>query len=283
MGRGELAIDWRDKVNPLFVLAIQFLGLMPRLIKEIAGNRQDAGEHARAILVEASRQSMRFLPPGPPETAIQTHDEIADLWPTLDEGDWLRSPDVRKATGEIAARIQNAPRALLRIGFDKPHWWMPYGSWPEVLRKERLVESLFNVLALLHFQIPLGELTRRISEGDPELSAKLFRSFQDSRLAPESLLENFTDAATRIVGRALLLKGEPPGYQLRLRMVLFFGWDFGLCNLSVRELYTFLTQMDVVPSSYDLESLRKYRDRLRQLIGKAPVRLLPGASGDGSQ
>ncbi|HEU0048383.1 MAG TPA: hypothetical protein VFQ43_12355 [Nitrososphaera sp.] len=281
MRRGKSVADWRDKVNPLFALAIQFLGVMPRLIKEIAASRENASEQAHTILIEATRRSMRFLPPSSPEAGLQTHHEFADLWATLDKNDWLRAPDVRKATVEVAGRIQNAPRALLTVGFDKPHWWMPYSSWSEVLGKERLVESLFNVLALLHFQIPLRELTQRITEGDPELSARLFGSFQDSRPAPERLLENLSDAATRIVGRALLLKGEPPGYQLQLRMVLFFGWDFGLCNLSVKDLHTFLFQMDVVPSSYNPESLRRYRDRLRQLIRRAPAKLLPGVSSSG--
>jgi hypothetical protein len=64
--------------------------------------------------------------------------------------------------------------------------------------------------------------------------------------------------------------------------VLFFGWDFGLCDLSVPQLHAFLSQMQIIPNSYDPETLRKYRDRLAKLISKVPQRLLPDVSSSTS-
>lgn len=47
---------------------------------------------------------------------------------------------------------------------------------------------------------------------------------------------------------------------LRLRMALYFGWDFGLSDLSIHELHRFLVQLDPIRDSYDPETLRKYRE-----------------------
>src|SRR5205809_2110161 len=38
---------------------------------------------------------------------------------------------------------------------------------------------------------------------------------------------------------------------------LFFGWSFGLCDLSNDELYAFLNELQIILGSFDPESLRK--------------------------
>jgi len=151
---------------------------------------------------------------------------------------------------------------------------MPQVTWTEFVEKELVSESILNALALLQLNLPLHDLTKRVAEGDSKLYEKLFRpdakSARDGEFrlekTVEGVLQPLDDYATKIVGRALLLKGEPSGYQLPLRMMLFFGWDFGLCDLSVRELHRFLVEMNVVPISYEPETLRRYRDRLRRTI-----------------
>jgi len=213
--------------------------------------------------------------------------KVPDFLAAGDENELLSDPEVREAVIEITARVQSIPHGLLEKGLDKPHWWMTYGSWPEFLQKERIAESFLNVLALLHFKIPLHELTQRVTDGDSGVSAKLFRfegrSPEGLYAGSQKVLENITDRATKIVGRALLFKEEPPGHQLHLRMVLFFGWDFGLSDLSTRELHAFLTEMQIIPSWYDPETLRKYRSRLLRLITREPKRLLPNFSSSTSQ
>ena len=98
-----------------------------------------------------------------------------------------------------------------------------------------------------------------------------FSKFENEKhKLPDSVIGPLTDEATKIVGRALLLKGEPPGHQLPLRMILYFGWDFGLSDLSIRELHAFLLQMGIIADFYDTEALRKYRDRLRKFIRANP-------------
>jgi hypothetical protein len=128
-------------------------------------------------------------------------------------------------------------------------------------------------MSLLHFQISVDELTQRVADGDLNLYAKLFRfdnkELKVSSSISEKLLKNLDDRAMQVVGRALLLQGEPRGYQLPLRMVLFFGWDLGLAELSINELHAFLNEMEIIPAYYDPESLRKYRDRMRKLIKRS--------------
>jgi len=199
------------------------------------------------------------------------------------ENKWLADPEVRKGLGQIATTIENAPKSLVRKGFGRPHWWMAQTSWAEFFQKEHVSESLLNALALLQLNVPLQDLTTRVAEGDRKLYDRLFRlnakspKEREVRLekALEEVLQPLNNQATKIVGRALLLKGEPPGYQLPLRMILFFGWDFGLCDLSVRELHQFLAEMTVVPDSYDPETLRKYRNRLRRIIERTSGHRLP--------
>lgn len=196
---------------------------------------------------------------------------------------WLADPDVRKGLIEIATTIENAPESLVRKGLATPHWWMGRVKWSEFVQREQVAESLLNALALLQLNLPLHDLTRRVAGGDRKLYEKLFRSNTRSSNDREVTLEKglnevlqpLSDQATKIVGRALLLKGEPPGYQLPLRMILFFGWDFGLSDLSARELYRFLVEMTVIPSSYDPETLRKYRNRLRRIIDQTSSNRLP--------
>jgi len=209
---------------------------------------------------------------------------VTNSWEQLvmqSENEWLAYPEVREALAKIAARIDHTPESLLRKGFASPHWWMTENSWSEFLGKGHASESLLNAVALLQLNVPLHDLTQRVADGDPHLYVKLFR-IGDPDVGSERILDTvvqpLSDQATRIVGRALLRKGEPPGYQLPLRMVLFFGWDFGLCDLSIRELHNFLVQMNIVPNFYDPETLRKYRDRLRSNIRRASRRQLSQTS-----
>lgn len=284
MGRHE-PTDWRQKVNPIFTLAIQILWVVPRLIKELRKSWPDSGPHIRTLLVKTCEETMPLLPVALSERPMATHawvDQLA-LQP---QNKWLAYPEVRTALVKIEAKIEDTPESVLKKGFARPHWWMAQNSWSEFFEKEHVSESLLNALALLQLNLPLHDLTRRVADGDSALYMKLFRLSSknpkdlDDRLeeVQESVLERVVqplkDQATKIVGRALLHRGEPPGYQLPLRMILFFGWDFGLCDLSVRELHNFLVQMNVVPNSYDPETLRKYRDRLRKTIRGVPRRQL---------
>ncbi len=277
MHRSELTVDWRAKVNPLFVLAIQFLRLIPSLVKKLASDHTNAGGQARAALVDACEESLSLLPPSPAK-ATKAEAELTNFLATQEENEWLADPEVRAAIAGVAAKVQGAPEALLRRGLDKPHWWMPEGSWPEFLQKGSIAESILNVLALLHFRIPLNELTQRFTDGDAKFSKKLSysesRAPHDRQAGVERVLGAVKDRATKIVGRKLLLRGEPPGHQLQLRMVLFFGWDFGLRDLTINELHSFMNQIQVIGSSHDPETLRRYRDRLRRLIRNASEGLL---------
>lgn len=262
MGEKDQTVDWRDKINPVFVLAVQCLQVMPRLFRSLA----DGGLHgpqARAVVVDACHESLQLLPAASPD---EGH-ELALSLPRV-ENELFADPVTGPAVSEVIAAVQNAPEAVLMKGFAKPHWWMTQKSWTEFLGEADLVESMLNALSLLRLKTPLRELTRRVASGDSDLYIKLFQSENKhpGDLLSTKLLGKLTDQATKIVGTALLLKGDPAGYQLPLRMTLFFGWDFGLCDLSVRELHAFLVQMQIIRASHDPETLRKYRDRLRRMI-----------------
>jgi len=157
---------------------------------------------------------------------------------------------------------------------------MTSGSWPELFKESEWAESVLNILSLLHLSVPLPELTQRVSDGDPALHEKLFRTrrnFDDNGKSAkllETVLRPVRDRATKIVARQLLLRGDPGGYLLSLRVVLYFGWDFGLSDLTITELHNFLVKMKLVQESYDPETLRKFRDRVRLQIEKKR-RLLP--------
>jgi len=277
MSRREPTPDWRQKVNPIFTLAMQFLRVIPRLIRELRQSWPDADPQIPKLLVKACEETMPLLP-----VALAKPPEITHGWAeqlTIQPANkWLADPEVRNAVAKIAVRIEHAPESILKKGFARPHWWMAQSSWSEFVEKEDISESLLNALSLLQLNLPLHALTKRVAEGDSTLYRKLFRlssknsKDMDDRLEDiqesvlERVLQPLKDQATKIVGRALLHRGEPPGYQLPLRMVLFFGWDFGLCDLTVEELYNFVVQMNVVPDSYDPETLRKYRNRMRKII-----------------
>src|SRR5260370_25347100 len=135
--------------------------------------------------------------------------------------------------------------------------------------------SLLNVVSLLQLHMPLRDLTQRVADGDSDLYQKLFRAeSQPGDFTFDAVIRTLNDEATKIVGRALLREGEPPGHQLHLRMILYFGWDFGLSDLSIAELHAFLVRMSVIPDSYDPEALRKYRDRLRLFINTMSTKQL---------
>src|SRR2546430_1706461 len=55
-------IDWRQKVNPIFTLAIQFLRFIPRLIRELRQSWPDSEPHIRTLLVKACEETMPLLP-----------------------------------------------------------------------------------------------------------------------------------------------------------------------------------------------------------------------------
>jgi hypothetical protein len=259
MTGNDQTVDWRDKINPIFVLTLQCLRLMPRVFRALA----DGGLHGpqvRAVMVDGCHESLVLLPTALPQ-------QINELTPLLKENELFADPVIGSAICEVVAAVQNVPKAVLMKGFAKPHWWMTQKSWAEFLGEEDMLESMLNALALLQLKTPLRELTRRVAS-DSDLYNKLFRSENKhpGDLVFDRLLGKLTDEATKIVGTALLLKGEPSGHELPLRMVLFFGWDFGLRDLSVRELHVFLVQMRIIRHSHDPETLRKYRNRLRKMI-----------------
>lgn len=269
----ELTPDWRHKVNPIFTATIQVLRVIPRIARQLAQGQLQLDTRIRTVLVNTCEETMLLLPPGPIDPQSTQNTWVEDL-ATQPQNKWLADPEVRKGLAQIASRIEKAPGSLIKKGLARPHWWMAQVTWTEFVQKELVSESILNALALLQLNLPLHDLTKRIAEGDSRLYEKLFRPNVKSAKDGEFRLENTVegvlqplgDYATKIVGRALLLKGEPPGYQLPLRMTLFFGWDFGLCDLSARELHRFLVEMNVVPISYDPETLRKYRNRLRRTI-----------------
>jgi hypothetical protein len=266
MRLNEPPVDWRGKVNPFFVLAIHYLRRIPSFFRALAFRGPESTE-ARTILVEACRESLSLLPPGTHKD--EAPGDFTAAWLAgKDENKFLADPAVQQAVSEVAARIRSSPESLLKKGFERPHWWMTQKSWPEFLQKSHVAESMLNALSLLQLNTPLRDLTRRVADGDSDLYAKLFRSENKLPQGPafDSVIGQLTDEATKIVGRALLLKGEIPGHQLPLRMILYFGWNFGLSDLSIRELHAFLLQMGIIPDFYDTEALRKYRDRLRKFI-----------------
>lgn len=279
MRRNEPPVDWRGKVNPSFVLAIHYLRVIPRFIRALALGGPESAE-ARTILVEACRESLSLLPPCIPKEFEAPVDFTVGL-AGKEENKFLADPAVQQAVSEVAASFRSIPESLLKKGFERPHWWMTQKSWPEFLQKSHVAESILNAWSLLQLNTPLHDLTRRVANGDSDLYAKLFRSENKLPQGPafDSVIGQLTDEATKIVGRALLLKGEIPGHQLPLRMILYFGWDFGLSDLSIRELHAFLLQMGIIPASYDTEALRKYRDRMRRFIKANTVsRSLPSDS-----
>lgn len=264
------AVDWRDKINPVFVLAVQCVRLMPRFFRALAGGGLHSSQ-ARAVIVDGCRESLLLLP------ASASAQQINELIPVPNENELLADPVIGPAVREVAAAVQDVSQAVLMKGFARPHWWMAQESWAECLGEADIMESILNALSLLQLNTPLREVTRRVASGDSDLYNKLFQSGKKHTgdLIPDRLLENLADQATKIVGRALLLKGDPSGHELPLRMVLFFGWDFGLRDLSVRELHAFLVETKIIRDAHDPETLRKYRDRLRRLIDGVTAQEIP--------
>lgn len=263
--------QWRGKVNPVLVGGTQLLRFIFRLINELQLD-QDLEAQTTRLFIESCKHTSQFLPDVLPEHA-QIQAEMDEFSANFENDSFLANPDARRALVEIIARFASTPPDLLKKGFSQPHWWMPYLSWSEFLKREGIAQSILNLQSFLHFKISLDELTQRVTDGDLNLYAKLFRfggkELKEPSGISEKLLKSLDDRAMQLVGRALLLQGEPRGYQLRLRMVLFFGWDLGLADLSIDELHTFLSEMEIIPASYDPESLRKYRDRMRNLIKRS--------------
>ena len=263
--------QWRGQVNPLLVGGIQFLRFIRSIFSELQLD-QDLEEQTARLFIESCKHTSQFLPDALPEhSRIETG--MDKLSTNAEDDGFFANPDVRRALTEIIARFAGTPTELLKKGFAQPHWWMPYPSWSEFFKAESAAQILLNLMSLLHFQISVDELTQRIADGDLNLYARLFRfdgkELKASSPISEKLLRNLDDRAMQVVGRALLLQGEPRGHQLRLRMVLFFGWDLGLADLSISELHTFLNEMEIIPAFYDPESLRRYRDRMRYLIKRS--------------
>lgn len=263
--------DWREKVNPIFPLAIHFGKALFSLFRSL-------GE----LVITACEQAIPLLPQGPsdlPDVDISCWAKRLQNEPELA---WLSDEKVLRAVAKVVSRFKCVPKADLFKHFAKPHWWMMQDSWWEFLQDEGgRLESFLNVLAILHLNLPLPELTRQVPD-DPALHSKLFQNTSggtsDNRsvkILETNLVLPLKDRATKIVGRALLQRGDPPGYLLGLRMALFLGWDFGLSELSVQELHDFLVQLTIIRKYYDLENLRKYRDRLRRLIRSASNQSLP--------
>ncbi|PYP85986.1 MAG: hypothetical protein DMG65_19570 [Candidatus Angelobacter sp. Gp1-AA117] len=281
MGDELTSVQWREKINPVFVIGIQLLKFLSRLFNNLELD-QDFDGQATKFFIEFCQGSLQFLPETDPENG-QIEEHTQGLSRKLAEEGIFSNPEVCHAMAELGARGANVTPELLKMGFARPHWWMRYSSWSDLLKTERLGETFLNLWSLLHFQIPLAELTQRVTEGDHKLYAKLFRfegnGVLEPNTFPEGILKSFDDRATQIVGRALLLRGEPQGHQLRLRMTLFFGWDFGLADLSINELHGFLTEMQIIPKFYDPETLRKFRNRMRhQIKNSSKVSLLQPSS-----
>ena len=272
MRRGELKLEWRGKVNPLFVLVIQYGRFMLRLFKELKLEDSDIRGRAPVILAQLCKETIPLLPLGPRE-GPRIEEELISRLKGTGEDNWLIAPETREPLAEIMTRIRCTPEAVLRKGLDKPHWWMTQSSLPHVVQKKYFVENFLNVLAALHFKMPLRDMKQHVIRGDLHLLADLFHFDRKVLQAPHlDVLKDVTDEVTKILGNALLLRKDPPGHQSNLRMILFFGWDFGLRDLSNDELYAFLNEIHLVPSSYDPETLRKYRNRLRHLIRRVSQR-----------
>lgn len=269
MAREKLTANWRTKVNPFFVLSLQFIRTIPRILRELSQGHEIGGPQLRSVLLDACDESKQLLPTGSSDHS-EEGEKLATQLLNQRDNKWFADPEVRKAAAHVAARLHSAPQSLLTKGFERPHWWMMENSWEQFIRKGHIAESFLNALALLQTNMPLRDLVQQVGSGNLGLYAKLFRPKAAERYKEEttldSILEPLKDQATKIVGTALLIKGQPPGYQLHLRMVLFFGWEFGLRDLSIPELHRFLTETHVVPDSYDPETLRKYRNRLRETI-----------------
>lgn len=265
--------DWRLKVNPIFTLAVMGLRALPCLIAELRNGGPDRGSRIKGLVVKTCQKTMPLLP-----ADNGGGGEVATLWAerlgTIQfPYSWFDNPEVRQAFAQLTARIGDASDAALAKGFVDAHWWMVRGSWTDGLERRRLSESILNVVALLQLQTPLQDVVGRVSNGDSALFARVFtasvvRPGDEDELILNQVLGPLNDKGAKIVGRAFLLKGQPTGYQLRLRMALFFGWDFGLCDLTIPELHECLVQMDVVSANYDPETLRRFRDRLRRLIDR---------------
>lgn len=273
--------DWRVKVNPIFTVTVLALRVISRLFRQLGQNQIRGDADIQATLLDGCEKAMSLLPSAlaaPPE---KTSDWVEQFIIQTDNK-WLADPAVCQALSQLADKFESVPETLREKGVTRPHWWITQHSWSEFLQKPNASESLLNALALLQLQMPLRELTHRIAEGDARVCHKVFSSrnevFTNSSVA-EKLLQPFKDDATKIVGRALLRKGDPPGYQLPLRMILFFGWDFGLRDLSIPQLYRFLVEMDIIPESYEEQTLRKFRDRLRDLIQRTSRNRLCDTTG----
>lgn len=269
MRRGELKIQWRGEVNPLFVLGIQYGRFIVRIAEELRDEAGDIEQRAPMILAQMCKETLRLLPRVPCEDLDTRQQVIKELGDIGKEDELLGAPEVREPLAEVTSRVRAAPKALLMKGLTEPHWWMARDTRSEGVQ-ERLTQSLLNALALLHFKTPLHALKEQVVGSDVRLFGHLFHidtKVLEARhvpLAIERIMKyvRVRDEATRIVGKALLLRKDPPGHQLPLRMALFFGWDFGLKDLSNDELYTFLIDMHIVPPNYDPETLRKYRNRM---------------------
>jgi|SRR5690242_5167658 len=273
MGRNKRTVDWRGKVNPLFALAITYLRVIPRFVRALATAGPQRVE-AHAILVEACNQSLSLFPQTVPNQS-ETQEDFTG-WLPVKDNELLTDPIVRQAISKVAVRIRNTPALLRKKGFERPHWWMVQKSWAEFQKESHVAENMLNLLSLLRLNLPLRDLTQRVANGDSDLFAKLFRSqSQPEDFTFDAIIGPLDDQAAKIVGRALLRKGEPPSHQLRLRMSLYFGWDFGLSDLSIAELHAFLVRIGVIPDSYDPDALRKYRDRLRRFINTVSSSQLP--------
>lgn len=264
----ETQSDWRDTVNPIFPLAIQLIQMFPRLIRS-----EDQLEAKRA-LIEGCEKAISRLPQWPADMTDIDMSDWQEKMGNDSESAWLADPEVSDAMARLLGRLKGFPKDVFTKHFGRPHWWMTESSWVEFLQEQAWVGSVLNIVSLLHLNVSLPELTQRVSDGDFALNTRLFRrgrnAGEDAKSSTllETVLRPLKDRATRIVARQLLLRPDPPGYLLRLRMALYFGWDFGLSDLSIPELHRFLVQLDLIPNSYDPETLRKYRDRIRGLIDK---------------
>lgn len=265
--------DWREKVNPVFPLAVQLLQMLSLLLR--SGDQAEA----KRLSIDACERAISLLPDGPTDMADIDMSEWQEKMANEPETCWLADPKVCDAMARLLGRLKGLPKNVFTKHFAKPHWWMTQDSWAKFLQEQGWAQGFLNILSLLHFNVPLPELTQRISDGDFVLLKKLSRVHHDGSADRNSarilkkLLSPLGDA-TKIVGWPLLLRGNPPGHSLRLRLVLFFGWDFGLSELSIPELYDFLIQLNLIRPSYDPETLRRYRDRIRDLIDKSRNRQL---------
>ncbi len=273
MPRNETDRDWREKVNPIFPLIVQSMQTFPRLV------RSKNEIQRKQVLIEACERAISLLPEGPSDlTGIDMSDWQVKM-ASEPQTAWLADSAICDAFAKLLRKLKGIPRAAFKQGFSGRHWWMTNGSWSELLQESEWAESLLNVLSHLHLSVPLPEITQRVSDGDADLHDKLFRTRRGpsdngtSAKLLERVLRPVRDRATKIVARQLLLRGDPVGHLLSLRVLLYFGWDFGLSDLTISEMHNFLVQLKLVRDSYDPETLRKFRDRIRSQIEKSRSQL----------